>query len=386
VTGHIEGDAFVVRPLLGGAPFQVPIKDIYARAASANSEVLLLGCRAACAVAHTGPLHDITAQAVIAGLQTLDPHLSALDFFKRLSERAGPILIQDDHRGGFMILDDLVGRRDNLKWAQGGGLVRMSAQASRTESGVYVRTANLWTIERAMTTAVKVLLFLLIAAPLLGWAYAVLLGLGPKRVWKQIKKARSQCLDGADPLQPIPMPSRALYVLYGPWISVVHTIGSLALLFAIVIFAVASWPAALLTLIMMLASAVRLSEDDAPELFGREDATDDDRRGGVLLAVLLTSLLAGAASVATLDPDALHAISADLGGDDVQLHWVSWRLIWSTSVGVGIFGVILLVALWIRPRLVAGASTVIYATTADLPILLLTGLERRVNAGRAPSI
>jgi hypothetical protein len=101
ITRHVEGKDFVVRLMpQQKEEYRIPIDEVYRRVKAAESEALLLGCRIACATGHSGPLRDVIAQDVIAALAAVDPTANALSLLK-FWRKAGPILTQDDHRGGF---------------------------------------------------------------------------------------------------------------------------------------------------------------------------------------------------------------------------------------------------------------------------------------------
>jgi hypothetical protein len=207
IAGHVEGNDFVVRSLTGQEEFHISIDAIYHGATVAKSEVLLLGCRVACATTHTGPVHDITADGVIKALSMVDPNANALAFLKQLADKAGPLLIQDDHRGGFLVIDDAVSRQKNLKWSIGIQPVRLAILAADSENN------EPWAQRVLLGPTVVILI-----VSLSGWLLLLFMsGLGPRRAWRSVKQQRALVRKLDDELSPVPRRVIVMYILFGPW-------------------------------------------------------------------------------------------------------------------------------------------------------------------------
>lgn len=114
VTGHVEHDAFVVRPATGSG-FTVPFADIQQAADAGRSKVLFLGCRVACENPLSGPLKDIYQPDIIDVLSDLDTTGNALSLMQQLSQKVGPLLIQEDHGGGFRVIDAAFARGQDFR-------------------------------------------------------------------------------------------------------------------------------------------------------------------------------------------------------------------------------------------------------------------------------
>lgn len=381
VTGHVEGADFVVRTPMGQEAYRLPIAELHAAAEGTKSEVLLLGCQVACAVAHTGPLQNITADAVIRALQGLDPDQSAFQFLNTLADHAGPLLIQEDHRGGFILIDDAVTRASDKAWSRTVSPVRFAVDAA-TGSEIFVQSSRIWSWGRVFALIGSGLLFILIVlavAPILGWIYAPLLGLGPKGVWRSVKKERAAVFAGIDELDPVPWPSRAAYVVYGAWVPVLQRLGALLLLLGLILFATVSWVALLATMFFLLIALVRMREVESVAPIGRHTADEDRTVGVIAVFFLLASAASAALSVWIFAPDTLQSVSAALEREEMEFNFMSWRLIWAATPGPVIFGVVYLVLSWPFPGLVGRASAIVFALIVDLPVLLLRSLELKLN-------
>jgi len=370
ITGHVEADAFVVRSPTGAEEFRVPIDEIYRAAEAAHSEALLLGCRVACATSHTGPLRDVTADAVIHALASVDPAANAMSFLQQLSGHAGPLLIQDDHRGGFLIIDDADARWRNAKWAAGTEPVRLAIQPTgQNVSAVFAEDGE-WDARPVLTILAKVLL----AGPfiaVLGWPVLMLcFGMGPEGGWREIKKQRSLTLKLEDELAPIPDRAILLYLAFGPWVPINNAIVKLAtlamnsiLLIHCPLGAVAIVIVALIAVFRTRLRLNRMPRKDRASVF-------------TLYLVLATPLLFGAWGAATVT-EALFTPDVPTYLPRTDIAFASSDMI-PDGIAIAAACSLYALALWLRYAALLGVCSAIFGFLIGWPCLSLAWVEARL--------
>ena len=226
VTGHVEDDAFVVRPAVGPA-FTVPFADIQRAADGTQSEVLMLGCRVACAAPYSGPVKDIYQADVIGVLSDLDTKGTALALLQRLSEKVGPLLIQEDH-GGFRVIEAAFAQGQNSAAVRSGAFVaRLALHGMAPEGRSWLAALSGFGAWDFVALICRTILI----GSLLGWIATLLLGVGPVRAWRLIREDRAERLGLDDTLAPIRGRSLALYAVFGPWVVIGNAMINLGALF-----------------------------------------------------------------------------------------------------------------------------------------------------------
>jgi hypothetical protein len=236
VTGHVEDNAFVVRPA-SGSGFTVPFVDIQRAADATRSQVLLLGCRIACATRFSGAVTDIFQPDVIAALSDLDSTGDVLSLLRHLSEKVGPLLIQEDQGGGFRVIDAAFARGQDSKLTRRGALlVRLMLQVGPSGGVPVLATLSGITLAMFLDRALAVLVIVL----LLPWVLVLLLDVGPVRAWRLIKEDRAERLGLKDKLARIRGRALPVYAFFGPWVVITRVAIIFGALFLSIFLLIAS--------------------------------------------------------------------------------------------------------------------------------------------------
>ncbi|WP_147707710.1 hypothetical protein [Microvirga massiliensis] len=380
IVGHVEEPDFVVRSLTGKEEYRIPIDEIYTQAKEAQSEVLLLGCRVACVSTRTGPLVDIAAEDVVVALSAVDPEKSALSLIETLANKTGPMLIQDDHRGGFLLIDEAASRSANAKWNYGSVFARMTLPyVSGTETGTGASALSApQTLGSTIAQGFLIVTAALIFLPLSGWVLVILFGIGPRRAWHMLKEWRATILELDDPTSPIEGVAIPIYATLGPLMLVALILSRIGLLGIGGGLFVACMPSGLVMLLLPAFMHMRLRRLSA-------------RKGiGINLSLGTTYLTAGAPLIflAALTSCAVSYILHLIGWEGVpdlfdfdrfESNLTSGKFMIPTGIGIGIVSSVHLVALLRWPFQLIYASAMASSVLLEWPARLMKWLERGVE-------
>lgn len=364
ITGHVEGDDFVVRSAVDGAEeYRVAIDDVYRAARASDSEVLLLGCNVACVADRTGPLEEVSARQVIEALASTHPSGTAVDLLRTLADNVGPLLIRDDHGGGFRVIED-ADARTRARWRRAGtGSLRVVVELNGAP-----RLAQPWDPVEMLTRALALLLLVALG----GWPALFLVGIGPRHGWQEIKAARAAYLRlEAAASVAIPKPVAPLYLVLGPWIVVNEYLVAFALLLAVVPITFLCAPTAAAIPALALLAAWRTGTA-ARGLLGSGLTL------GQRYVVLVSPLVVGASVMV------LIALPLDFPG---PAGWMAhFRQPATRPLGIAIATLCFVYAAFLCLRLQAlcRCSRAVAWVVAGWPSLLLTRLELRLLGTPSP--